>query len=117
MYLKRKWFWLLPLMVTAVAAFDLTCTLGALHEGTLVELNPLMRVVIAKTGSIGLVAFKVVVTVCVSFLLAWALRAYSQGRFAIADHGRVRTVVMTGQAVIVLAHGALVSWWLLWFLY
>jgi hypothetical protein len=94
-----NWIWICPVIVLIVGAFDLACTLGALHYGVLQELNPIAARVIAAGG-----------------LLVWGLRMYRDRRFSYASHGRVRRMVWLGQAILLVSHLGLVSWWTLWFL-
>lgn len=111
-----NWIWICPVIVLIVGAFDLACTLGALHYGVLHELNPIAARVIAAGGAIGLACYRAVITLLGCGLLVWGLRMYRDRRFNDASHGRIRRVVWLGQGVLLVSHLGLVTWWTLWFL-
>jgi len=111
-----NWIWICPVIVLIVGAFDLACTLGALHSGVLQELNPIAARVIETGGAIGLACYRAVITLLGCGLLVWGLRMYRDRRFNDASHGRVRRMVWLGQGILLVSHLGLVSWWTLWFL-
>jgi len=105
---------LLVTLMAVVGIVDLVCTITAYEQGTLVEMNPLARVVLDTYGSPGLAVFRFVATSLSAILLVWALRAY-RARYELDSAAwRVRFVMHTAGAVIVGAHVGLVCWWAAW---
>lgn len=104
---------LVALMVS-VGIFDLVCTITAYETGVLDEMNPIARAVLDSYGSPGLAVFRFVATALSCIVLVWALRVY-RARYAF-DHNarRVRTVIHSAVAVIVVAHVSLFVWWVSW---
>ncbi len=121
-WIGHNWIWCCPVLVLAIGLLDLICTLKALHAGVLVELNPIMDFMIRNWGSVGLTAYRSIMTLLGCGLLLWALRMYHEhhstpARWGVQDRaGRVRAVVWGGQAVLVASHLGLASWWTAWFM-
>jgi hypothetical protein len=102
---------LLVTLMAVVGIIDLICTITAYEQGTLVEMNPLARVVLDHYGSPGLAVFRFVTTSLSAVLLVWALRAY-RARYELDTAAwRVRLVMHAAGAVIVGAHVGLMCWW------
>jgi hypothetical protein len=101
-------------LMVSVGIFDLVCTITAYETGVLDEMNPIARAVLDTYGSPGLAVFRFVATSLSCIVLVWALRAY-RARYAL-DHGarRVRAVIHSAVAVIVVAHVSLLLWWISW---
>ena len=113
---RHRYSRLVPLLVAIAGIFDLACTLSAYQNGWLVEMNPLVAVILNRSGAPGLVVYRFALTVLGCVFLSWGLRAYHARRFTdtLREHTRIGAVLFGTQSIIVTSHIALVAWWIAW---
>lgn len=113
---RRRYSQLVPILVAVAGIFDLACTLSAYQNGWLIDMNPLVAIILNRSGAPGLVVYRFALTVLGCVFLSWGLRAYHARRFtdSLREHTRIGAVLFGTQSIIVTSHIALVAWWIAW---
>jgi hypothetical protein len=100
--MKKWWFLILPMIVFLISCFDLGATLCCIS--VFEEANPITEYVWDHYNDVGLIAFKLYVTLSSCFFMGYVLR-YKNRQWQIA-------VSLFGLSVCVV----LLGWWFFWFL-